>query len=83
MGKAPSERGQAAAAKSGSSGSAPGASGAPPSNTAPYNCNWTDDYVFLRRGVDTLQLSYRGEMTDEWFTRLTECKPPLISSTLD
>jgi len=48
--------------------------GAPPSNTAPYNCNWTDDYVFLRRGVDTLQLSYRGEMTDEWITRLTELK---------
>ncbi len=48
--------------------------GAPPSNTAPYNCNWTDDFVFLRRGVDTLQLSYRGELTEEWRIRLDELK---------
>lgn len=50
------------------------APGASPSNTAPYNCNWTDDVVLLRSGVDTLQLSYRGELYDEWGVRLRELK---------
>jgi len=55
----------------GAAGHVPGAS---PSNTAPYNCNWTDDLVNLRSGVDTLQLSYRGELYDEWQVKLAELK---------
>ena len=47
---------------------------ASPSNTAPYNCNWTDDYVFLRSGIDTLQLSYRGDLLDETRVKLDELK---------
>ena len=39
-------------------------SGAPPSNTAPYNCN--DGYFkALRWGVDSLYLSYPGELSRE------------------
>lgn len=42
----------------------PAFKGAPPSNTAPYNCN--DDYFkALRWGVDSLYLSYPGELSQE------------------
>ncbi len=40
---------------------AEGISGAPPSNTAPYNCNFT--YQPLRWGIDSLYLSYPGELS--------------------
>jgi hypothetical protein len=62
------------AANGGSHGAEARAPGASPSNTAPHNCNWTDDLVFLRSGVDTLQLSYRGELFDETRVRLDELK---------
>jgi len=71
------ERGKsrnAVATEGASPGAAANALGAPPSNTAPYNCNWTDDYVFLRSGIDTLQLSYRGELYDETGIKLDELK---------
>ncbi len=74
MGNAPSDRRQAAAAEAVGAGAAPGAAGAPPSNTAPQNCNWTDDIVILRSGVDTLQLSYQGELGKEPELRLIELK---------
>jgi hypothetical protein len=48
--------------------------GAPPSNTAPHNCNWTDDVVLLRSGVDTLQLSYKGKLNEASAIRLRELK---------
>lgn len=50
------------------------APGASPSNTAPHNCNWTDDIVILRSGVDTLVLSYSGELYQESEVRLAELK---------
>jgi hypothetical protein len=62
------------AANGGSHGAEARVLGAPPSNTAPYNCNWTDDYVFLRAGIDTLQLSYRGELYDETRVKLDQFK---------
>ena len=40
------------------------ASGAPPSNTAPDNCN-TPYFQALRWGVDSLYLSYPGELSRE------------------
>ena len=49
--------------------------GAPPSNTAPYNCNsggtW---FKALRWGVDSLYLSYPGELTRDADLRLKELK---------
>ncbi|MGZ5052169.1 MAG: hypothetical protein ACXWAS_14030 [Methylobacter sp.] len=46
-------------------------SGAPPSNTAPANCITEDDYPIqvLRSGIDSLYLSYPGELS---FTRSLE-----------
>lgn len=47
--------------------------GAPPSNTAPYNCN--DGYFkALRWGVDSLYLSYPGELFKDADARLKELK---------
>jgi hypothetical protein len=40
-----------------------GISGASPSNTAPYNCNFY--YQPLRWGIDSLYLSYPGELSSE------------------
>lgn len=74
MGKAPSGRRQDAAADAVGSGAAPGGAGAPPSNTAPHNCKWVDDLVILRSGVDTLQLSFRGELYQDAQIRLSELK---------
>ena len=49
------------AARDGEFGSE-GIPGAPPSNTAPYNCNFT--YQPLRWGIDSLYLSYPGKLSD-------------------
>lgn len=51
----------------------PAFKGAPPSNTAPYNCN--DAYFkALRWGVDSLYLSYPGELSRESDARLKALK---------
>ncbi len=50
-----------ARAPAGESGSE-GIPGAPPSNTAPYNSNFT--YQPLRWGIDSLYLSYPGQLSD-------------------
>ena len=57
----------------------PGSKGAPPSNTAPYNCN--DGYFkALRWGVDSLYLSYPGELSRESDDRLKALKELAQSS---
>ena len=47
-------------------------SGAQPSNTAPDNC--IKPTKPLRWGIDSLYLSYAGQLCDEWFSKLTDCK---------
>ncbi len=47
-------------------------SGAPPSNTAPDNC--TETIKPFRWGIDSLYLSYAGQLSDEWFLKLNNCK---------
>lgn len=52
-----------------------GSSGAPPSNTAP--ANYTDDPgnpLLLRQGVDSLYLSYPGDLASGWNQRLQGLK---------
>ena len=50
-------------------------SGAPPSNTAPANyINTTNNTKILRFGVDSLYLSYPGQLASEWDQRLTGLK---------
>ena len=49
------------------------AAGAPPSNTAPDNCN-ADPPHFLRWGVDSLYLSFKGELSGEVDKRLRDLK---------
>ncbi|MER2514470.1 MAG: replication initiation factor [Nitrosomonas ureae] len=57
----------------GQEAAAPAFEGAPPSNTAPYNCN--DGYFkALRWGVDSLYLSYPGELSRESDASLKELK---------
>ncbi len=51
---------------------APAFEGAPPSNTAPYNCN--DYFKALRWGVDSLYLSYPGELSKEVDAQLQALK---------
>jgi hypothetical protein len=51
----------------------PSAQGTTPSNTVPYNCN-NDYFKFLRFGVDSLYLSYQGELFPEVQERLTKLK---------
>ncbi len=46
--------------------------GAPPSNTAPYNCNFT--YQPLRWGIDSLYLSYPGELSGKYELELRTLK---------
>jgi hypothetical protein len=58
----------ARAAESGSEG----IRGASPSNTAPYNCNFT--YQPLRWGIDSLYLSYPGTLSPEKEIELRELK---------
>ncbi|GJM17462.1 MAG: hypothetical protein DHS20C13_27890 [Thermodesulfobacteriota bacterium] len=48
--------------------------GTPPSNTVPYNCNNTEYFKLLRFGVDSLYLSYQGELFFEVQERLTRLK---------
>lgn len=63
---------EAAPAESGSQG----ISGASPSNTAPHNSNNTpsDGFRLLRRAVDSLYLSYPGDLHPGVLTRLTQLK---------
>lgn len=50
-------------------------SGAPPSNTAPANyINTPNNTKILRFGVDSLYLSYPGQLASEWDQRLTGLK---------
>lgn len=44
------------------------------SNTVPSNCITNDSGRILRCGIDSLYLSYQGEMTDDTFLRLTKTK---------
>ena len=46
--------------------------GAPPSNTAPYNCNFS--YQPLRWGIDSLYLSYPGQLMEYRITELQALK---------
>jgi len=49
--------------------------GTPPSNTVPYNCNSESEYFkLLRFGVDSLYLSYQGELFAEVQERLAKLK---------
>jgi hypothetical protein len=50
----------------------PAFKGAPPSNTAPYNCN--EYFKALRWGVDSLYLSYPGELSKEVDAQLKALK---------
>ena len=61
----------------------PAFEGAPPSNTAPYNCNSGDGFSFkaLRWGVDSLYLSYPGELSQESDARLKALK--LLAQSTD
>lgn len=63
------------AAAPGESGSQ-GISGAPPSNTAPHNSNNTlpDGFRLLRLAVDSLYLSYPGDLHPQVLARLTKLK---------
>lgn len=47
--------------------------GAPPSNTAPSNC-MEGEFKILRNGVDSLYLSFKGELHQETFRRLEALK---------
>lgn len=49
------------------------AHGTPPSNTVPYNCN-NEYFKLLRFGVDSLYLSYQGELFPEVKERLIKLK---------
>lgn len=49
-----------------------GGTGAPPSNTAPDNCNF--QFQALRWGIDSLYLSYPGELSPEAEARLRGLK---------
>lgn len=57
----------------------PAFEGAPPSNTAPYNCN-EGYFKALRWGVDSLYLSYPGELSRESDARLKALKELAQSS---
>lgn len=52
----------------------PGASGAAPGNTAPDNCNPSGSFKALRWGVDSLYLSYQGQLDFEVQQRLKSLK---------
>ncbi len=47
--------------------------GTPPSNTVPYNCN-NEYFKLLRFGIDSLYLSYQGELFPEVKERLVKLK---------
>ncbi len=48
--------------------------GTAPSNTVPSKCNLPPDTRILRTGIDTLYVSYQGELSRESAIRLDECK---------
>jgi len=48
--------------------------GAPPSNTAPYNCINDNSTRILRCAVDSLYLSYPGNLADYWNLKLQTLK---------
>src|SRR5687768_8255703 len=50
-----------------------GAAGAQPSNTAPAN-TLGDDFRPLGSGIDSLYLSYTGDIRPDWESRLREAK---------
>lgn len=54
--------------------SAMGGMGTPPSNTVPYNSNNNDYFKLLRLGVDSLYLSYPGDIYPEVQERLIKLK---------
>jgi hypothetical protein len=47
--------------------------GAPPSNTAPANCTSPRVRVLLT-GIDSLYVSYKGTLKENWDRRLAACK---------
>jgi hypothetical protein len=49
------------------------AKGTPPSNTVPSNDN-TDKFKPLRFGIDSLYLSYHGQLLEHWDIKLSELK---------
>ena len=49
-------------------------SGAPPSNTAPYNCINDNSTKILRCSIDSLYLSYPGHLYEEWNKKLQTLK---------
>ncbi|SFI68622.1 replication initiation factor [Nitrosomonas sp. Nm34] len=56
--------------------------GTPPSNTVPYNCN-REYFKLLRFGVDSLYLSYQGELFPEVKERLAQLKQLAQHSEID
>jgi hypothetical protein len=72
------------AATAGESGSE-GILGASPSNTAPYNSNTAlpDGFRLLRLAIDSLYLSYPGELHDATFSTLQRLKAYAQSEHLD
>lgn len=71
-------------APAGESGSE-GISGASPSNTAPYNSNTSlpDGFRLLRLAVDSLYLSFSGELNEAVFSTLKKLKTYAQSEHLD
>lgn len=49
-------------------------SGAPPSNTAPYNCINDNSTKILRCSIDSLYLSYPGNLYESWNKKLQALK---------
>jgi hypothetical protein len=56
--------------------------GTPPSNTVPSNDN-LDKFKALRFGVDSLYLSYHGQLSDEWNIKLDELKDNAQSEDIE
>jgi len=54
--------------------------GTPSSNTVPSNCNNQYTTKILRNGIDSLYLSYQGELSQEGSIKLTELKKLAQSS---
>ncbi len=76
---APARTARDARADGGQAVAEPAFEGAPPTNRAPYNCN--DGYFkALRWGVDSLYLSYPGELSRESDARLKALKELAQSS---
>lgn len=76
---APARTARHAQADGGQEVAEPAFKGAPPSNTAPYNCN-LPYFKALRWGVDSLYLSYPGELFPDTDKRLKALKELAQSS---